>query len=185
MLDSVLQNMLYCIHTLHVCVPLSIYPDIQLGTSNSWGRWVLPFTASLFLVFPHSEGLGHKSWGVFPAVPLIQLWLYFRMPSWSAAVPRTSTPPHPLFLPLFVSCWVLSELHCCFLSLRASCYMWSDIEQSCVLCPVTCIKNWHPTLAFPGCLASSGALKMVQVNCVPRLYIICNILIIFRPRKML
>lgn len=118
MLDSVLQNMLYCIHTLHVCVPLSIYPDTQLGTSNSWGRWVLPFTASLFLVFPHSEGLGHKSWGVFPAVPLIQLWLYFRMPSWSAAVPRTSTsPPHTHFscpflshVGFFQSCNVVSSL---------------------------------------------------------------------------
>lgn len=129
----------------------------------------------VLLVFPHTEGLGHKSWWVFPTVPLIQIWLYFRMPSWSAAVPRTSTFPPSFPAPFCLMLDSFRELHYWFLSLQASWYRWSDTRQSCGLCPVACIKNWHSSLAFPGCLASSGAWKIVQVNVSPD----CMLFVVF------
>lgn len=159
----------------HVWISLSIYPEIQLGASNSWHRWVLPFTFSQAACAPCPEGLGHKSWWVFPTVPLIQLWLYFRMPSWSAAVPRTSTFPPSFPAPFCLMLDSFRELHYWFLSLQASWYRWSDTQQSCGLCPVACIKNWHSSLAFPGCLASSGAWKIVQVNVSPD----CMLFVVF------
>lgn len=134
------------------------------------------------LSFLTLKAKGHKRWWVLPAVPLIQLWLYFRMPSWSAAVLRTSTFPPPFPAPFCLMLDSFRELHCCFLSLWACCYRWSGTGQSCGLCPVACIRNWHSTLAFPGCLASSGALKIVSVNYVFRSYVVCNILFIFRLR---
>lgn len=83
------------------CMYISLWVFTQiynwaLQTAGVGGFYLSqPHGLPVFLVFPHSECLGHKSWGVLPAVPLIQLWLYFRMPSWSAAVPRTSTFPPP------------------------------------------------------------------------------------------
>lgn len=163
--DSILQNMLYsycsiaCMHLLRVFTQMYNW---ALQTVGVGGFYLLQsHRLHVFLVFPHTEGLRHKSWWVFPAEPLIQLWLYFRMPSWSAAVPRISAfpPPFPATLCLMLDSF--RELQCCFFSLQACCDRWSDTQQSCGICLVAHIKNWHSTLAFPGCPASSGVLEVV------------------------
>lgn len=154
--------MLYSFCSIACIYFLWVFTHIHSWVLQTDGFYLLQSCRlSVFLVFPHTEGLRHKSWWVFPAVPLIQLWLYFSMPSWSAAVPRTSTFPPPFPATLCLMLDSLRELQCCFLSLQACCYRWSDAQQSCGICPVAHIKNWYSTLTFPGCLASSGALKVV------------------------
>lgn len=97
--------MLYSFCSIACIYFLWVFTHIHSWVLQTDGFYLLQSCRlSVFLVFPHTEGLRHKSWWVLPAVPLIQLWLYFSMPSWSAAVPRTSTfpPPFPATLCLML-----------------------------------------------------------------------------------
>lgn len=75
--------------------------------------------------------------------------LYFRMPIWSAAVPRTSsfTPPP---LALFFSCWSLSE-SCTVLFSIFKLVTTGEVTHNGLL---ACIQKWHSRLfrwtASPG-----------------------------------
>lgn len=170
--------------------PLRIYSDTWLGTSNSWRRWVLPFTVSqaacVSCLSSHWRPKDTKGGECSPLCLSSSFGCILGCPAGLQLFPEPLLFL-PLFLPLFVSCWILSESCTVVSSLfeETGCYRWSDTGQSCGLCPVACIRNWHSTLAFPGCLASSGALKIVSVNYVFRSYVVCNILFIFRLRKIL
>lgn len=138
-----------------------------MGTSNSQCRWVLPFTVSqgahVSCLSSFCRPKDIKGGVCFPLHLSSSFGRgpYFRMLIWSTAVARTSTfPPPPL--PLFFSCWSLSET-CTVLFSIFKLVATGEVAQNSLLASALWLvyRSDTPLGLFPGCLASNGALKVV------------------------